>query len=99
MATSVALQPHQIRRAAAALVGIKAIHTLAWFSIESCMIYLLYAGLRKRSERRAAFAPAVVGAAIFFAGWFAQKLPAIHVPLLLLAAFLHLRNLRIDRSA
>jgi hypothetical protein len=128
MATSVALQPHQIRRAAAALVGIKAIHTLAWFSIESCMIYLLYAGLRKRSDRRAAIAAAVVGAEslifaangfrcpltnyaeqlgakrgsvtdIFLPRWFAHNLPAIHVPLLLLAAFLHLRNLRIDRSA
>src|ERR1700736_3041361 len=128
MATSVALQPHQIRRAAAALVGIKAIHTLAWFSIESCMIYLLYAGLRKRSERRAAIAATVVGAEsllfaangfrcpltnyaeqlgakrgsvtdIFLPRSLAHNLPALHVPLLLLAAFLHLRNLRIDRSA
>jgi hypothetical protein len=62
MGTSVALRPQQIRRSTAALIGIKAIHTLAWFSIESCMIYLLYAGLRKRSDRRAAIAAAVVGA-------------------------------------
>jgi hypothetical protein len=45
-----------------ALVGNKAIHTLAWFSIESCMIYLLYSGFRKRSDRGAAIAAAVVGA-------------------------------------
>lgn len=57
-----ALHPQQIRRSTVALVGIKAIHTLAWFSIESCMIYLLYAGLRKQSDRRAAIAAAVVGA-------------------------------------
>ena len=37
------------------------IHTLAWFSIESCMVYLLYAGFAKRSDRRAALAAAVVG--------------------------------------
>jgi hypothetical protein len=35
-----ALQPQQIRRSTVALVGIKAVHTLPWFSIESCMIYL-----------------------------------------------------------
>jgi hypothetical protein len=105
------------------LVGIKAIHTLAWFSIESCMIYLLYAGLRKRSDRRAAIAAAVVGGEslifaangfrcplttiaeqsgaergsvtdIYLPRWFAHNLPAIHVPLLVLAAFLHVKNLR-----
>lgn len=44
-----------------ALVSIKVIHTLAWFSIESCMVHLLYAGFAKRSDRRAALAAAVVG--------------------------------------
>jgi hypothetical protein len=109
----------------AALVGIKAIHTVAWFSIESCTIYLLYAGLRKQSDRRAAIAAAVFGAEslifaanrfrcpltnlaqqfgaergsvtdIFLPRWFAHNLPAIHVPLLLLAVLVHLRNLRLD---
>ena len=42
-------------------MAIKVIHTLAWFSIESCMVYLLYAGFAKRSDRRAAVAAAVVG--------------------------------------
>lgn len=44
-----------------ALVEVKVIHTLAWFSIESCMVYLVYAGFAKRSDRRAALAAAVVG--------------------------------------
>jgi hypothetical protein len=29
-------------RANRALVAVKVVHTLAWFSIESCMVYLLY---------------------------------------------------------
>ncbi len=50
------------------LAAIKAVHTLAWFSIEVCMIYVLYAGLRKKSDRRAAFAGAVVaGETLIFA--------------------------------
>jgi len=43
------------------LVAVKVIHTLAWFSIESCVAYLLYAGFVRRTDRRAAFAAAVVG--------------------------------------
>ena len=44
----------------AALVGIKSVHTAAFFSIGSCLVYLAYSGLAKRSDRRAAFAAAVV---------------------------------------
>lgn len=44
-----------------ALVAVKVIHTLAWFSIESCMAYLLYAGFAKRTDERAAAAALVVG--------------------------------------
>ena len=51
----------QPRHPGAVLVAIKVIHTLAWFSIETCMVYLLYAGFAKRSDRRAAVAAAVVG--------------------------------------
>lgn len=109
------------------LVAIKAIHTLAWFSIESCMVYLLYAGFAKRSDRRAAVAAVVVGGEslifalngfhcpltrlaeslgaergsvtdIYLPGWFAHYLPAIHVPLIVLALFLHARNLRQKRK-
>jgi hypothetical protein len=47
---------------------IKAVHTLAWFSIESSMIYLLYAGLRRKSDQRAAIAGAIVaGESLIFA--------------------------------
>ncbi len=97
-------------------------HTLAWFSIESCVLYVLYAGFARRSDRRVAIAAAVVvGETLVFAGnrfrcpltqaaqrlgaeragvtdiwlpkWFAQNLPAIHTPLLVLAGYLHARNL------
>jgi uncharacterized protein YndB with AHSA1/START domain len=110
----------------AALRAVKAIHTLAWFSIEACMVYVLYAGFAGRSDRRAGVAAAVVGAeCLIFAGngfrcpltavaerlgaergsvtdiylpqWFARNLPAIHVPLIGLAGFLHARNLRSRR--
>jgi len=99
------------------------VHTLAWFSIESCMVYVLRAGFARRSDRRAAIAAAVVaGETLVFAGnrfrcpltqlaqrlgaeragitdiwlprWFAHNLPAIHAPLLVLAVYLHARNLR-----
>ena len=107
----------------AAIRAITAGHTLAWFSIETCMVYLLYAGFARRSDRRAALAAVVVGGeTLVFAGngfrcpltqlaerlgatqagvtdiwlpkWFAHNLPAIHAPLLVLAAYLHARNLR-----
>ena len=53
----------------AALSAIKALHTLAWFSIESCMVYVLYAGFMGRSDRRTAVAAGVVagGSLIFVA--------------------------------
>jgi hypothetical protein len=113
----------QVGRHDAAITTIKAVHTLAWFSIESCMVYLLYAGFAGRTDRRAAIAAVVVaGESLIFAangfrcpltelaehlgadrgsvtdiylpGWFAHNLPAIHTPLLFLAAFLHGRNIR-----
>ena len=110
----------------AALRAIKAIHTLAWFSIEACMAYVLYAGFAGRSDHRAGVAAGVVAAeTLIFAGngfrcpltqvaerlgaergsvtdiylprWLARNLPAIHVPLIGLAGFLHARNLRTRR--
>jgi len=51
-----------MKRRPVALTAIKAVHTLAWFSIEWCMVYLLYAGLKRQSDRRAAVAGAVVAA-------------------------------------
>ena len=41
---------------------IKVVHTPAWFSIESCVLYVLYAGFARRSDRRAAIAASVVAA-------------------------------------
>jgi hypothetical protein len=107
----------------AALALIKAIHTLAWFSIEGCMV--LYAGFARRSDRRAGIAGVVAAESLIFAGngfrcpltqvaerlgaergsvtdiylprWFARNLPAIHVPLIGLAVYLHARNLRAGR--
>ena len=124
-----ALRPRgwQPRHPGAVIAAIKAIHTLIWFSIEVCMLYLLYAGFAKRSDRRAALAVEVVGGeSLIFAAngfscplsqlaeslgaehgsvtdlylpkWLAHNLPAIHVPLLVLVAFLHGRNLRQQRK-
>ncbi|MDR6508530.1 hypothetical protein J2805_004246 [Arthrobacter oryzae] len=42
------------------LTLVKAFHTLAWFTIEACMVYVLYSGIRGRSDRRAGLAAAVV---------------------------------------
>ncbi len=110
-----------VRRAA--LEAVKLVHTLAWFSIESCMIYVLWAGFRRQSDRRAAIAAGVVASEslvfaangfrcpltdvaervgaergsvtdIYLPRWFAHHLPGIHVPLILLAGYLHGRNLR-----
>ena len=44
----------------AALAAVKLVHTAAWFSIESCMVYVLWAGFRRQSGRRAAVAAGVV---------------------------------------
>jgi hypothetical protein len=103
--------------------AIKVTHTLAWFSIEACMLYVLYAGFARRSDRSAGIAAAVVvGESLIFAGngfrcpltkvaerlgaergsvtdiylprRLAHNLPAIHVPLMGLAGYLHARNLR-----
>ena len=112
----------QAKHPEAVLVTIKAIHTLAWFSIESCMVYLLYTGFARRSDRSVVVATVVVGGEslifaangfhcpltklaesygadngsvtdIYLPEWFAHYLPAIHVPLIVLAVFLHGRNL------
>ncbi len=90
------------------------------------MVYVLYSGFARRSDRRAGIAAAVVAAEtvifagngfrcpltqvaerlgaehgsvtdIYLPGWFARNLPAIHVPLIGLAGFLHMRNLRTRR--
>nr|WP_304661217.1 hypothetical protein [Arthrobacter sp. zg-Y844] len=106
----------------ALLRAVKVFHTFAWFTIESCMVYVLYSGVRKRSDRRAGIAAAVVAVeSLVFAGngfhcpltavardlgdssgsvtdiylpqWLARNLPAIHVPLIVIAVVLHWRNI------
>jgi hypothetical protein len=50
------------------LALIRGVHTAAWFSIESCVGYLLWSGATGRSDRRAAGAAAVVaGECLVFA--------------------------------
>jgi hypothetical protein len=116
-------RPAPDARRRATLTAVKLVHTLAWFSIESCMVYVLWAGFRRHSDRRAATAAGVVaGESLVFAAngfrcpltqvaervgaergsvtdiylpyWFAHNLPAIHVPLILLAGYLNRRDLR-----
>ena len=106
-----------------ALAAVKVVHTMAWFSIESCMVYVLWAGFRRQSDRHAAIAAGVVATEslifaangfrcpltelaervgaehgsvtdIYLPRWLAHNLPAIHVPLIALAGYLHGRNLR-----
>jgi len=63
-------QPACAKRPRPAVVaGIKALHTLAWGSIESCVLYVLYAGLRGHTDRRVGIAGGVVaGEVLVFAG-------------------------------
>lgn len=105
-----------------ALASVKLFHTVWWFLVEAAMLYVLAAGLRRRSDRRVALAGAVVAAEsmiflanggrcpltglaeslgaergsvtdIYLPRWLAANLPAIHVPLLVWAAYLHRRSL------
>lgn len=57
------------RTPAAALSGLRAVHTAIWFSVEGCVVYLLVAGARGKTGRRSAQAATVVGleTAVFLA--------------------------------
>lgn len=53
----------------AAVAAIKVFHTLAWLSIESCVVYVLYSGFAGRTDRRVGLAAGVVaGESLVFAG-------------------------------
>jgi hypothetical protein len=53
----------------AAVVAVKAVHTLAWASIEACVAYVLWAGIAGRTDKRVGKAAAVVvGDSLVFAG-------------------------------
>ncbi|MFF2245609.1 hypothetical protein ACFVTM_15665 [Arthrobacter sp. NPDC058130] len=50
------------------LRAIKSLHTAAWFTIEACMAYILYTGVRGRSDRKTGAAAVVVaGETVIFA--------------------------------
>ena len=53
-------RPPPDARRRAALTAVKLVHTVAWFSIESCMVYVLWTGFRRQSDRHAAIAAGVV---------------------------------------
>ena len=61
------------------LRAVKVLHTFLWFTIEACMLYVLYAGVRKQSDRRAGMAAAVVAAEtlVFAANGFHCPLTAV----------------------
>jgi hypothetical protein len=51
-----------------ALTFVTAVHTLTWLSVESCVGYVLYAGLARKTGRHAAVAGVVVaGESLIFA--------------------------------
>ncbi len=111
----------------AALVSVKAVHSLIYFSIEFCMGYLIYTGLKGQEDRRTAITAGVVaGETLIFLGnrcrcpltglaeelgagsgsvtdiylpkFLATNLPWIHVPLVMLALYLHIRNLLLQSA-
>jgi hypothetical protein len=50
------------------VAAIKTVHTFAWASIESCVLYVLYAGFAGRTDKRVGIAGAVVvGETLVFA--------------------------------
>lgn len=58
-----------VRPRPATVVAIKIFHTLAWVSIESCVVYVLYAGFAGRTDKRVGIAGSVVAAeTLVFAG-------------------------------
>ncbi len=53
----------------AVVAAVKTVHTLAWLSIESSVVYVLYTGFAGRTGKRAAIAGAIVaGESLVFAG-------------------------------
>jgi hypothetical protein len=73
--------PRGLREAdrASLLRAVKAFHTFAWFTIEACMVYVLYAGARGRTDRKVGLAAGVVTAEtlIFAANGFHCPLTAV----------------------
>jgi hypothetical protein len=63
----------------ALLRAVKLFHTFAWFTIEACMAYVLYAGIRGQTDRKTGTAAAVVAVEtlIFAANGFHCPLTAV----------------------
>lgn len=56
------------RPTAAVVPAIKVVHTLAWLSIQSCVLYVLYTGFAGRTDKRVGIASSiVVGETLVFA--------------------------------
>lgn len=50
------------------LRAVKSFHTFTWFTIEACMAYVLYTGIRGRTDRKTGVAAVVVaGETLIFA--------------------------------
>jgi hypothetical protein len=110
------------KQRAYAVFAIKAFHSLAFFVIQSSIIYLLFKGLRHQSDQAAAVAAAIaVGESAIYAGngfrcpltalaedlgdshgqvtdiflpkWLADNIARIYTPMLVVAIYLHGRNL------
>ncbi|HLF77010.1 MAG TPA: hypothetical protein VJB57_05910 [Dehalococcoidia bacterium] len=41
------------------LLGVKTVHSIAFFVIQGCIMYLVYSGIRGRTDRRSAYAAGV----------------------------------------
>jgi hypothetical protein len=46
--------------AALPLLALKAVHTLIWLSVEACVVHILYKGVRRQWDRRAAVSAMIV---------------------------------------
>ncbi|HET9249851.1 MAG TPA: hypothetical protein VFP13_07940, partial [Actinomycetota bacterium] len=77
----------------ASLVGIKTVHTLAFFSIGSCLVYFAYSSLAKRSDRRRLGSEHGSVADIYLPHWIEDRLPFITGPIFAGAVMLHARNI------
>lgn len=61
------------------LRAVKSFHTFAWFTIEACMAYVLYTGIRGQTDRKTGAAAAVVAVEtlVFAANGFHCPLTAV----------------------
>ncbi|MGB8385923.1 MAG: hypothetical protein WCG47_32575 [Dermatophilaceae bacterium] len=60
------------------MAAIKTVHTLAWASIEACVLYVLHAGFAGRTDKRVGIAAVVVvgESLVFAANGFSARSPS-----------------------